>query len=74
MAQATPPTWRRRHPPRGRSGLAQWWNELVVNGFHAVHLPEKVGGQDGTLMYARAWWRRPPAPRLVIFGYDDDGS
>ncbi|CAA0118547.1 Acyl-CoA dehydrogenase FadE34 [Mycolicibacterium vanbaalenii] len=30
--------------------LPQWWDELVVNGFHAVHLPEEAGGQGGTLM------------------------
>ncbi|KHO20161.1 acyl-CoA dehydrogenase [Mycolicibacterium setense] len=24
-----------------------WWSALVDNGFHAVHLPEAVGGQDG---------------------------
>ncbi|MET0700152.1 MAG: acyl-CoA dehydrogenase [Mycobacterium sp.] len=26
-----------------------WWDELVDNGFHAVHLPDRVGGQGGTL-------------------------
>ena len=30
--------------------IPEWWNEFVVNGFHAVHLPEEVGGQGGTLM------------------------
>ncbi|MDY6998757.1 MAG: acyl-CoA dehydrogenase [Actinomycetota bacterium] len=30
--------------------LPQWWDQLVVNGFHAVHLSEEVGGQGGTLM------------------------
>ncbi|GAB3238817.1 acyl-CoA dehydrogenase [Mycolicibacterium hippocampi] len=30
--------------------LPQWWDDFVVNGFHAVHLPEQVGGQGGTLM------------------------
>ncbi|MGB7509275.1 MAG: acyl-CoA dehydrogenase family protein, partial [Mycobacterium sp.] len=30
--------------------LPQWWDDFVVNGFHAVHLPEEVGGQGGTLM------------------------
>lgn len=29
--------------------LPPWWNELVANGFHAVHLPESCGGQGGTL-------------------------
>jgi alkylation response protein AidB-like acyl-CoA dehydrogenase len=29
--------------------LPSWWPEFVVNGFHAVHLPGHVGGQDGTL-------------------------
>ncbi|BBY18562.1 acyl-CoA dehydrogenase [Mycolicibacterium litorale] len=27
-----------------------WWDELVANGFHAVHLPERVGGQGGDLV------------------------
>ena len=26
-----------------------WWEELIAHGFHAVHLPEQVGGQGGTL-------------------------
>lgn len=26
-----------------------WWSALVDNGFHAVHLPEAVGGQGGGL-------------------------
>jgi len=30
--------------------LPSWWQEFVANGFHAVHLPERVGGQGGTLM------------------------
>ena len=29
--------------------LPSWWPEFVGNGFHAVHLPGHVGGQDGTL-------------------------
>lgn len=29
--------------------LPQWWDEFVANGFHAVHLPEEIGGQGGTL-------------------------
>jgi alkylation response protein AidB-like acyl-CoA dehydrogenase len=29
--------------------LPPWWEELTANGFHAVHLPEAVGGQGGTL-------------------------
>jgi alkylation response protein AidB-like acyl-CoA dehydrogenase len=29
--------------------LPPWWPEFVGNGFHAVHLPGHVGGQDGTL-------------------------
>ncbi|QZT61635.1 acyl-CoA dehydrogenase [Mycolicibacterium austroafricanum] len=29
--------------------LPLWWDEFVANGFHAVHLPEEVGGQGGTL-------------------------
>ncbi|OBA58071.1 acyl-CoA dehydrogenase [Mycobacterium sp. 1100029.7] len=32
--------------------LPDWWEALVHNGFHAVHLPEKVGGQGGRLMDA----------------------
>jgi 3-oxochol-4-en-24-oyl-CoA dehydrogenase len=30
--------------------LLPWWDELVANGFHAVHLPENLGGQGGRLM------------------------
>ena len=30
--------------------LLPWWDELVANGFHAVHLPEHLGGQGGRLM------------------------
>ncbi|CAN3130063.1 acyl-CoA dehydrogenase family protein [Mycobacterium sp. smrl_JER01] len=29
--------------------LPTWWEQFVANGFHAVHLPEDVGGQGGTL-------------------------
>lgn len=29
--------------------LPKWWDELVGNGFHAVHLPEELGGQGGRL-------------------------
>ncbi|WP_454793736.1 acyl-CoA dehydrogenase [Mycolicibacterium lutetiense] len=29
--------------------LPTWWDALVDNGFHAVHLPESVGGQGGGL-------------------------
>lgn len=28
------------------------WDALVANGFHAVHLPEHLGGQDGRLIDA----------------------
>jgi alkylation response protein AidB-like acyl-CoA dehydrogenase len=30
--------------------LPSWWDELVANGFHAVHLPERLGGQGGRLI------------------------
>ncbi|WP_118913839.1 acyl-CoA dehydrogenase [Mycobacterium shigaense] len=30
----------------------QWWDMLVGNGFHAVHLPEELGGQGGRLIDA----------------------
>ncbi len=30
--------------------LPQWWDEFAANGFHAVHLPEQIGGQGGTLL------------------------
>ena len=30
--------------------LPAWWDALVANGFHAVHLPERLGGQGGRLM------------------------
>jgi 3-oxochol-4-en-24-oyl-CoA dehydrogenase len=29
--------------------IPSWWPEFVDSGFHAVHLPGHVGGQDGTL-------------------------
>jgi alkylation response protein AidB-like acyl-CoA dehydrogenase len=29
--------------------LPPWWEEFTAHGFHAVHLPEEVGGQGGTL-------------------------
>ncbi|OBK10992.1 acyl-CoA dehydrogenase [Mycobacterium asiaticum] len=33
-----------------RGELPAWWDALVANGFHAVHLPEDVGGQGGQLI------------------------
>lgn len=30
--------------------VPSWWDELVANGFHAVHLPELIGGQGGDLV------------------------
>jgi len=32
--------------------LPDWWHELAANGFHAVHLPDSVGGQGGDLVDA----------------------
>jgi alkylation response protein AidB-like acyl-CoA dehydrogenase len=32
--------------------LPGWWDALVANGFHAVHLPEELGGQGGRLLDA----------------------
>ena len=32
--------------------LPGWWDALVANGFHAVHLPEYLGGQGGRLIDA----------------------
>jgi alkylation response protein AidB-like acyl-CoA dehydrogenase len=32
--------------------LPAWWDALVGNGFHAVHLPEHLGGQGGRLIDA----------------------
>jgi 3-oxochol-4-en-24-oyl-CoA dehydrogenase len=32
--------------------LPEWWDALVSNGFHAVHLPEHLGGQGGRLIDA----------------------
>src|ERR1700754_5166111 len=29
--------------------LPTWWEEFVAMGFHAVHLPERAGGQGGHL-------------------------
>ena len=30
--------------------LPDWWDSLVANGFHAVHMPESLGGQGGGLI------------------------
>lgn len=30
--------------------LPPWWQEFTAHGFHAVHLPERDGGQGGTLV------------------------
>lgn len=30
--------------------LPSWWDDLVANGFHAIHLPEQYGGQGGGLL------------------------
>lgn len=32
--------------------LPKWWDDLVAQGFHAVHLPESSGGQGGSLVDA----------------------
>ena len=32
--------------------LPTWWDDLVAQGFHAVHLPDAVGGQGGSLLDA----------------------
>jgi len=32
--------------------LPDWWDSLVANGFHAVHMPESLGGQGGGLIDA----------------------
>jgi 3-oxochol-4-en-24-oyl-CoA dehydrogenase len=32
--------------------LPDWWKELTASGFHAVHLPERYGGQGGELLDA----------------------
>ena len=34
--------------------LPSWWDDLVANGFHAIHLPEGCGGQGGGLLDAAA--------------------
>ncbi|WP_125078543.1 acyl-CoA dehydrogenase [Mycobacterium sp. P7213] len=34
--------------------LPSWWDDLVANGFHAIHLPEEYGGQGGGLLDAAA--------------------
>ena len=36
--------------PLAAGGLPPWWDALVAHGFHAVHLPESVGGQGGELI------------------------
>ena len=32
--------------------LPRWWDALIGNGFHAVHVPERLGGQGGRLIDA----------------------
>jgi alkylation response protein AidB-like acyl-CoA dehydrogenase len=32
--------------------LPEWWDEFVATGFHAAHLPERVGGGGGALIDA----------------------
>jgi 3-oxochol-4-en-24-oyl-CoA dehydrogenase len=32
--------------------LPKWWDALVGSGFHAVHLPERLGGQGGRMIDA----------------------
>lgn len=32
--------------------LPKWWDDFVAQGFHAVHLPESIGGQGGSLVDA----------------------
>lgn len=29
--------------------IPPWWEEFTAHGFHAVHLPDRVGGQGGSL-------------------------
>ncbi|SEH89197.1 Acyl-CoA dehydrogenase [Mycolicibacterium rutilum] len=36
----------------GDGQLPSWWNEFAATGFHAVHLPERCGGQGGGLLDA----------------------
>jgi alkylation response protein AidB-like acyl-CoA dehydrogenase len=48
-----------RHAPTGTTraefeslaagAVPSWWRDLVAHGFHAVHLPEDIGGQGGRL-------------------------
>lgn len=40
---------RSRFESLSRGELPAWWSYFVANGFHAVHLPERLGGQGGTL-------------------------
>ena len=35
--------------PLAAGQLPPWWQEFVDNGFHAVHVPERFGGQGGSL-------------------------
>ena len=35
-----------------KGGLPTWWDDFTAQGFHAVHLPESVGGQGGALVDA----------------------
>ena len=40
---------RKSFGPLADGALPKWWDELVAQGFHAVHLPETAGGQGGSL-------------------------
>nr|WP_090338750.1 acyl-CoA dehydrogenase [Mycolicibacterium malmesburyense]CRL66725.1 acyl-CoA dehydrogenase [Mycolicibacterium malmesburyense] len=35
-----------------KGNVPSWWDEFSANGFHAVHLPERYGGQGGSLLDA----------------------
>ncbi|CPR12871.1 acyl-CoA dehydrogenase [Mycobacterium bohemicum DSM 44277] len=43
---------RDQHDALMQGRLPDWWDALVANGFHAVHLPERLGGQGGRLIDA----------------------
>jgi len=62
--------------------LPGWWDALVANGFHAVHLPERLGGQGGreqgadelvvVLVLGQAIATRPEAVDGAVFDQQPD--
>ncbi|MET0898480.1 MAG: acyl-CoA dehydrogenase [Mycobacterium sp.] len=43
------PTTRADFDSLAAGAIPSWWSDLVAHGFHAVHLPDDLGGQGGHL-------------------------